>query len=265
MVNNEVRQPVSAVIITLNESFNLKKSLPKLYWCNEIIVVDSGSSDDTVAVAKHFGCKVFNRSFDNYGSQKKYAFSLAKNNWILSIDADEVLSDNLVGELKSEMRSPAFTGYYVPINLVFMGKVFKFGKEARMFRLRLFNKKFGTLQDNNLHEKILVQGNVKKLKGRIYHYSYKNYEQYFNKFNNYSSVSAQIAYDSGKKKTRGAILLAIPFNFFKCYVLDGNFMNGFQGFCWAIVSSYYVFIKYLKITELYTEKLSYRQPCIKKI
>lgn len=256
---------MSAVIITLNESSNLKRSLPKLYWCNEIIVVDSGSSDDTVAVAKHFGCKVFNRVFDNYGSQKKYAFSLATNDWILNIDADEVLSDCLVDELKTEMRSPSFTGYYMPINLVFMGKVFNYGKEARMFRLRLYNKKFGTLLDNPIHEKILVQGDVKKLKGRIYHYSYKNYEQYINKFNSYSTVGAQIAYNNGKKKTRGAILLALPLNFFKYYVLEGNFMNGLQGFCWSILSSYYVFIKYLKITELNAAEVGNRQPYARKI
>lgn len=256
---------MSAVIITLNESANLKKALPKLYWCNEIIVVDSGSSDDTVAVAKDFGCKIFNRAFDNYGSQKKYAFGLATNDWILNIDADEVLSDWLVSEIKTEMKAPSFTGYYMPINLVFMGKIFKYGKEARMFRLRLFNKRFGTILDNPIHEKIQVQGNVKKLKGRIYHYSYKNYEQYINKFNNYSSVSAQIAYDSGKKKTLCSIVLAIPFNFFKCYVLDGNFMNGLQGFCWSVLSSYYVFIKYLKITELNTAEVGNRQVYIKRI
>jgi hypothetical protein len=182
----------------------------------------------------------------------------------LNIDADEVLSDCLVDELKKEMRSPSFAGYYIPINLVFMGKVFKYGKEARLFRLRLFNKELGGLQDNPIHEKILVQGKVKKLKGRIYHYSYKNYEQYINKFNSYSSIGAQIAYGSGKKKTRGAILLAIPFNFFKYYVLDGNFMNGLPGFCWSMLSAYYVFIKYLKITELNTAEVSWRQLYIRR-
>lgn len=251
MQKNKTGQPVSAVIITLNEAANLQKSLPKLSWCNEIIVVDSGSTDDTVAVAKQFGCKVVCRPFDNYGSQKKFAFGLADNNWILNIDADEVLSDYLVAEIQAEMINPLYNGYCVPINLVFMGKVFKYGREARLFRLRLFNKQFGSLLDNPVHEKILVEGGIKKFKGRVYHYSYKNYEQYFHKFNNYSSVSAKIAFGRGKKKTHGAILLALPFNFFKCYVLEGNFLNGLQGFYWSLLNSYYVFTKYLKIAELH--------------
>lgn len=251
MQKKQITQPVSAVIITLNESANLQKSLPKLAWCDEIIVVDSGSADDTIAVAKQFGCKVVSRPFDNYGSQKKFAFALAANNWILNIDADEVLSDDLVNEINNEMMKPTYHGYYMPINLVFMGKVFRYGREAKLFRLRLFNKQYGSLLDNPVHEKILVDGDVKKLKGRVYHYSYKTYEQYFHKFNNYSSVSAKVAFGRGKKKTAGAIILAIPFNFFKCYVMEGNFLNGRQGFYWSLLNSYYVFTKYLKIAELH--------------
>ena len=247
--------PVSAVIITFNEEDNLRLSLPKLYWCDEIIIVDCGSNDNTVKICNQYQCNIHYRMFDDYSRQKKYAVSLAKNDWVLCLDADETLSDKLVEELKIEMCAPVADGYLMPLALIFMGKEFRYGKEAHHHFLRLFNREKGTFNDNMLHEKIAVKGNTKKLSNKVYHYSYKSIEHYFYKFNRYSSKGAEMALIKGKQRSSLAIVLSIPFYFCKYYFLERNFMNGLHGFSWSVLSAYYHFVKYLKLREAHLQKI----------
>ena len=246
-------QRVSAVLITLNEELNLKRTLLQLSWCDEIIVVDSGSTDNTVQLCRNFGCKVVHRAFDGYGTQKQFAVSLSRNNWILSIDADEVLSDSLVDEIKKEMAAPRAAGYLLPMNLVFLGKEFTFGKESNRFFLRLFNKQLGNFNDRKVHEGIELTGEKIKFKNKILHYSYKDISQYFKKLNTYSSFGAKLAFEKGKNKSVFNIVTTIPLNFLKFYILHGNVLNGANGFYWSVFNTYYHLVKYLKIRELYDQ------------
>jgi glycosyltransferase involved in cell wall biosynthesis len=248
-------QRVTAVLITLNEELNLKRTLPQLNWCDEIIVVDSGSTDNTVQICRNFGCKVVHRAFDGYGTQKQFAVSLSRNNWILSIDADEVLSDELVDEIKTEMEAPRASGYLLPMNLVFLGKEFTFGKESNRFFLRLFNKQFGNYNNRKVHEGIELSGEKIKLKNKILHYSYKDISQYFKKLNTYSSFGANLAFEKGKNKSVFTVVSTIPLNFMKYYFLHGNIFNGANGFYWSIFNTYYHLVKYLKIRELHDQNL----------
>jgi len=242
---------VSAVIITYNEEHNLRQLLPSLFWCDEIIIVDSGSTDGTLGICRSYHCKVFHRDFDGYGQQKRYALSLAKNEWILSLDADELLSAALIAEIQTEMESPSADGYYIPMVFVFMGKEFKYGKENSKYFLRLFNQKLGYFTADKVHEQVRLDGRCARLSGNIYHYSYRSFAQYFEKFNRYSTLAAEIAYEKGKKRSLLAVLFALPLNFFKYYFLEGNFMNGWGGFYWAVLCSFYHFTKYLKLREIY--------------
>lgn len=246
-------QRVSAVLITFNEAFNLKRTLPQLSWCDEIIVVDSGSTDNTVQLCKNFGCKVYHRAFDGYGAQKQYAVSLSRNNWILSLDADEVLSNQLVDEIQEEMKAPKATGYLLPMNLVFLGKEFTYGKESNRFFLRLFNKQFGNFNDRKVHEGIDLEGNKLKFKHKILHYSYHNVGQYFKKLQSYSSFGAKLAFEKGKNKSMVTVVTSIPFNFFKYYILHRNLLNGANGLYWSVFNTYYHLVKYLKIRELHDQ------------
>jgi len=247
---------VSAVIITLNEERIIQKTLSKLYWCDEIVIVDSGSTDNTIAICEQFDCTIYSRKFDGYGPQKQYAVSMAKNDWILCIDADEVLTDGLIKEILSSIRNDAgYAGFSFPMNMVFLNKEFTFGRESGRYFLRLFNREKGGFTSDKVHEGIQINGPVKKLNHIIQHYSYSSISQYLEKLNRYSTYSAEMAFKKGKNKSLLAVLFAIPYNFFKYYLLERNFLNGAKGFYWSVFSAWYHFAKYLKIKELHQIKL----------
>jgi glycosyltransferase involved in cell wall biosynthesis len=242
---------VSAVIITYNEEQIIEKTLSQLYWCDEIIVVDSYSTDNTVRICTAYGCKVFSRHFDGYGSQKQFAISQATNDWVLNIDADEVLTDELVQEIINLPQSDTqHAGFAFRMNMVFLNKEFIYGKESGRYFLRLFNRQKGGVTGDKVHEGIQVNGPVKKLKHIVHHYSYHSVFQYLEKFNRYSTYSADMAFRKGKRKPLFVLLLAFPFNFTKYYLLERNFLNGIKGFYWSAFSTFYHFAKYVKLNEL---------------
>jgi glycosyltransferase involved in cell wall biosynthesis len=243
---------VSAVIITYNEEAIISKTLSKLWWCDEIIIIDSGSTDKTVKICEEYNCSIYYRSFNGFGEQKRYGVSKAKYDWILCIDADEILSDSLIEEIQTELNNTNTlpSAFEMPLNLVFMDKVFKYGKELNCTRIRLFNKKAGNWDGAVVHEKVNVNGDVKQLKSKILHYSYSSYSEFLKKIDLYSTLGAKKLLQNKNKKSKLVTILGIPFNFFKYYVLDRNFLNGFQGFTWSVLNSVYHFIKYLKLQEL---------------
>lgn len=243
---------VSAVIITYNEEKNIRRTLEQLHWCDEIIIVDSYSTDRTVVICEEFGCKIFFRSFDGYGPQKRFAASKAGNDWILCIDADEVLSDALVQEILTNLQpDTVYAGFSFRMNLVFLNKEFLYGKESGRHFLRLYNRQKGGFTDAKVHESVQVSGEVKKLHHHIKHYSYSSLHQCLEKCNRYSTYSAEMAYKKGKNKSIFSVLLGLPYNFVKYYLLELNFLNGLKGFYWSVFSTYYHFAKYVKLKELW--------------
>jgi Glycosyltransferases involved in cell wall biogenesis len=243
---------VSAIIITYNEEAIIGKTLQKLWWCDEIIVIDSGSTDKTRAICEELGCSVIYHLFEGFGEQKKYGVSKAKNDWILCIDADEVLTDELIEEIRSEISKDQlpYSGYTIPRNLVFMNKVFNYGKESKACITRLFNKKHGNWDGAVVHEKLILNGPVKQLNNKILHYSYNDYSQLLSKINLYSTLGAKKMHIKGIRKNKLLVTIAIPFNFLKYYFFDRNFLNGYHGFAWSIFNTFYHFVKYMKLSEL---------------
>jgi len=245
--------PVSAVIITHNESRNIRRTLSRLSWCDEILVLDSYSTDDTVSICREFGCSIYFRTFDGYGTQKRYAVSLAKNDWVLCIDADEVLSEELNKEIICEMTAgPSFDAYRLPMNLVFLDREFRYGKESQRYFLRLFDRKAGNFNVDTLHEKIEIHGNIGKMDNRILHYSYRSLQQWLEKCNRYTTMGAEGAVKKGKKRSFFAILFCLPFHFTRYFFVERNILNGPQGFYWSVLCTMAHFVKYVKTRELQT-------------
>jgi glycosyltransferase involved in cell wall biosynthesis len=243
---------ISAVIITFNEGPSIERTLASLVFCDEIVVVDSGSLDDTVSICKKKGCKIHFRKFDGYGPQKRFAVELAVNDWVLALDADEVVTPELRKELLALFSgtNPEVQGFYLPISLVFLGRVIRFGGEFKKPHLRLFNKKLGNFNDNAVHEGVNLSGATAVCKNHIVHYSYRSIHHYFEKFNAYTTASAQTLFEKNRNAAVFHTVVRFPLTFIKIYLIKGCVLDGFAGFVWSLLSSMYPVVKFIKLYEL---------------
>lgn len=247
-----MKQAVSAVVITYNEADVIERCLQSIQWCDEIVVVDSGSTDGTVDICRKMGAKVIHRPFTNFGEQKRFAVAQATHSWILSLDADEYLSANLQAEIQKELVTPRHHGYYLPRSLVFMGKEIR--SERRKPILRLFDKRHGNFVNKAVHEYVEVSGSTGYLRGILWHESYRNLEDYFTKFNRYTTLMAQGIVEKGKVKPPVYALLRFGVAFIQQFLLKGCWLNGSVGVVWALMAAYYNAVKYLKAYEISTKK-----------
>lgn len=246
------RPRLSIVLITLNEESGLKACLQSLPENAEIIVMDSGSQDGTLDIAKTFNARIYSRSFDDFASQKNAAIEKARGSWILSLDADEVLSPDLSDKIKeiSEADQVEENGFSIGRRLVFLGRRMRFGK-TRDFPLRFFKNGKGSF-NNAIHEVLVVDGKTGILKETMDHYSYRDLTDYFARFNRYTSQVALNHFRQGRPRPYGVFFLLRPFiEFLNRYILRLGFLDGYPGYCYALVSSLYAFIKYAKLVELH--------------
>ena len=243
---------LSVIIITLNNARTLKQVLSAVEnWANEVVIVDSGSKDDTLAIAKSFGCQTYHRSFDGFGTQKRYAVNQAKNDWVFIVDADEVVTEELKEEINITLNTNTeYQGYMIPNTLMFLGKMMRYGREYKMPHLRLFNRTFGNYNDREVHEDVVLNGKVATLKNHVLHYSYADMAEFFQKINNYSSRGASELQKKGKKASLLKIVTKFPLTFITEYVIRLNILNGYRGFIWAFAQSVYATLKYIKLREL---------------
>jgi glycosyltransferase involved in cell wall biosynthesis len=242
---------LSAVIITFNEERFIEATLRALDFCDEIVVVDSGSTDATVSICKKFNSIVLTRPFDGYGAQKEYAVSRASNNWVLAIDADEIVTDELKQEIIAVLSRDTedVQGFYIPISLVFLGKLLRFGGEYKKPHVRLFNRTAGTFTKDTVHEHADINGKKLTLKNHILHYSYDGISDYLSKFNSYTSIAAEALYRKNRKATKYGIFIRFPVSFLKIYIIKGCIFDGYRGFLWSLFSSLYPVVKFAKLLE----------------
>ena len=195
---------LTVVIITHNEERNILRCLESVKpVADEIVVVDSMSADHTAEICREFGCKVFFREFDGYGTQKQFAVNQASNDWVLSIDADEVLSQELQREINRMFQDPTKSeiqhcAFLIPFSLHYMGRILKHSGVGNEVHLRLFNRTGGRFTTVPVHEGVEVQGSTGKLNGRIIHYSYRDISHHVEKINTYTSQAA----DGYRKNSR---------------------------------------------------------------
>ncbi|MFZ4714448.1 MAG: glycosyltransferase family 2 protein [Bacteriovoracaceae bacterium] len=243
---------LSVVIITLNAERTLEKVLEPLSFVQDIVILDSGSTDRTKEIALKYKARFFHQDFLGFGRQKQFAVALAKNDWVLAIDADEVLSPELIHFLTKTLNysESSYAGYTLPIINVFLGKVLDFWGGEAQSHLRIFRKTEGNFNDLSVHERVIVRGQTKSIPYPIFHYSYQDIHHYFLKFNQYTTNAARELKGKGKVLSIPMMLLRIPLKFFQLYFLRGGFTLGWQGLLWSVFSSFYVFVKYAKLREL---------------
>ena len=222
---------LSVAIITKNEEDRLPKTLEAVKdIADEIVVVDSGSTDRTVEIAKKFGAKVFIEEWKGYGAQKQSALQKCKGEWILFLDADEVIDKDLKEEIKRVIQKQEAVGYKIRRRTVYLGKPLKFLWNNE-YLLRLVRKDANPKWVGNIHEKLSVGGKVRTLKrGTIYHYTYRSLKEHYLKSIKYAELTAEERYIRGKKPSLVRFFLSPLWAFFKAYLLKGGILEGRRGF-----------------------------------
>jgi glycosyltransferase involved in cell wall biosynthesis len=243
---------LSAVVITYNNQDSIADTLRAIAWCDEILVVDAGSIDRTTDICRQFGCRVIQRSFDGFGRQKNFAVTAARYDWVLVVDSDEIVTPELREQIRRRLESDSqpYAGFEIPISLLFMGHLMRFGGQFGKRHLRLFDRRTGNYNLAEVHERVILQGKVGLLDGHIRHASYRDIEHYFDKFNRYTSVAAQQALARQRHVSKWYVTWRFPLTFLHLYLAKGLILDGYPGFVWALFSALYPTVKYIKLEEL---------------
>ena len=249
---------LSVILITKNEEANIKDCLESVSFANEIIVVDSQSSDQTVKIAQSFGAKVENTSdWPGFGPQKNRALNLATQDWVLSIDADERVTAELKNEILAVINSSSSSDCYaIPRLSWYCGRFMKHSGWYPDYVERLFKQGSAKFSDHLVHERLLPTGQVKKLNHHFLHYSFKNFSQVLQKIDSYSTASANQAFQQGKKSSVSKAIGHGLWAFFRTYFLRLGFLDGQQGLALAISNAEGTYYRYIKIWLLNQKKVN---------
>jgi len=242
---------LAAVVIARNEEGNIERCLRSLAFCDEIIVVDSGSTDRTVEIAKSLATKVDTRPWSGYAEQKNFANSLAQADWILSVDADEEVPPSLREEILSAISgAPEATAFTMPRKTIQFGKWIRHGGWYPNRIVRLFRKSRGKWVGNDVHEYWDTSGTVAPLRCDLLHYSFSGISDQVARNNQYSSLGARKLMREGRSFSSLGLVGKSISKFFETYLLKLGFLDGYPGFIISVSAAYSVFLKWAKLWEL---------------
>lgn len=246
--------PVSAVIITLNAASQLEKTLQSLQFCDDLVIVDSGSTDQTLQIAASHGARVFQLEWRGFGPQKQYAVAQAKNDWVLCLDADEEVSPELRQSIQRTLQNAPseMAGYRMPRCNYFLGRYLRHGEGYPDLSLRLFHRHRANWNTEPVHEGVegLTPGaQFGLLDGDLLHHSAESLNQYLNKQNRYTEIQASMQAARGKWPSTGKLVLSPLVRFIKFYVLRRGFLDGWAGLVHISIGCFNSFIKYAKTRE----------------
>jgi len=248
---------ISAIIITKNEIINIEACLTSLLgFVDEVIIVDSQSSDGTVELAEKLGAKVHQTTdWPGFGPQKNRALDFASYDWVLSIDADERLTPELIAEMKAKLSHPEdIVCFALPRLSQYCGKFIHHSGWYPDYVDRLFLRNKARFSVDLVHERLLPKGNTAKLANHLIHYSYRNFEQVIDKVNTYSTLGAQQAFENGKSSSLFSAFIHGFWAFFRTYFLRLGFLEGRFGFVLAISNAQASYYKYIKLMYLIERK-----------
>ena len=247
-----VKLPVSAIVVSFNEEENIGRCLESIKWCDEIVVVDSFSTDRTLEICRQFTDIVIQRKWTGYRDQKQFAHSQTSKDWVLMLDSDEEVTAALQTEIREALRTDGakYAGYLVPRLVFYLDRWWRRGGWYPDYDVRLFRRDVATWGGSDPHEKIIVDGPVRRLRNPLHHFSYRDIDDHIDRINRFTSISSGELRKQGQRWRLSDALLRPAFRFFRCYFLKRGFMEGFAGFHVAVTAAMYVFLKYAKLWEL---------------
>jgi len=241
---------LSVIIITKNESDHIASCLQSVLWADEIIVLDSGSDDDTVEICKQYTDNVFVTDWPGFGIQKQRALDKARGDWVLSIDADEVVTTELRIEIEEALQQEQINGYDIPRLSSYCGKQIRHGGWWPDYVLRLFRRNTGYFTESVVHERIVVQGEIGNLTSPLLHDAFVSLDEVLRKVNDYSSLGAELLYQKGVQSSISKAILKALWTFIRTYWFKAAFLDGRQGLMLSISNAEGTYYKYVKLLEL---------------
>lgn len=245
---------ISGLVITFNEEKNIEKCLDSLFqYCEEVIIIDSNSTDKTVEIAKNKGAKVYSQVYLGDGPQRTYGLQYCKNDWIMNLDADEFLDqDALIFISKKSYENKPYDAYKFRVKNFLGKKIINFSGWYPDSKIRFFNQKTAYPSDHMAHQHIIAT-NEKNINVHILHYGWSSYKQVIDKKNQYSTWAAQQLFDEGKKVSSFKPILNGIVAFIRCYFFKKGIFNGIDGLAFALIQSFFSFMKYTKLINLHKQ------------
>lgn len=247
---------ITAVILTKNEEKRIENCLASIIWVDEIIILDSYSTDRTLEICKKFTNNIYQRKWpDSFSNQRNYGDNLVNNKWILSIDADEVVTSELKEEIIDRLKKgdKDIYGFNIRRKEFIFGKWIKYGGWSEQYKTRIYRKDKGKWV-GKIHEKLILDGKVENLNNYMLHYSYESIPIFIEKFNNYSSIEADSAFKEGKRFSWLKLFFAPIERFFGRFIIHRGFLDGIHGFVIAMLIALNYFLRYLKLWEFYYKR-----------
>ena len=243
---------LTVTVITRNEAANLEGALQSVQWADEIVVVDSRSSDDTVDIARRHGARVVVQDWKGYSAQRNYASEIASYDWILALDADERVPPDLAAEIQSIMRrGPSEHGYRMPRMAYYLGRWITGTDWYPDYQLRLYDRRVGQFNSKRVHESVVLSsGRPGTLRHALQHYPYRDISDHVISIDHYTTLAAEEWFASGRRTNSLDVALHPPAAFLRNYIVRRGFLDGTAGFLISVLNSYYVFLKIIKLWEL---------------
>jgi glycosyltransferase involved in cell wall biosynthesis len=242
---------ITATIITFNEERNIARAIESLRCCDEILIVDSGSTDRTTELAENLGARVIEANWRGYSGQKNWAAEQASHDWILSLDADETLSESLEAEIWNLKKSgPRFDGYTMPRLARYMGRWILHSGWYPDRKLRLYDRRQAQWVGDFVHESVAVHGRVGHLQGNLLHFTCESLAEHMKTIERYTTLAAQEIASRRIRVPLYRVLCSPPWAFFKSYFLNAGFLDGSEGLTISYMAAFYTFLKYTKARNM---------------
>jgi glycosyltransferase involved in cell wall biosynthesis len=240
---------ITAVVITFNEEARIAEAIASLSCCDEVIVVDSGSSDRTVEIAQRLGARVIEREWPGYSKQKNFGAEQAANDWIFSIDADERLSIELADEIVrwKKHETENLVAWSVARRAFYLGKWISHSGWYPDWKMRLYHRRYCGWEGDFVHERIKAQGNAGRFRGDLLHFPYRDWTDHVNRIDRYTRLAAQAAQSKGQRGNLLKLVFGPPASFMKTFILRGGFLDGWRGLAIAYMGARYVLQREFRI------------------